>query len=362
MSLLRRIKEKPKSLVVASVNEMAEHTWGEMESILSEYAQKLNRQIVVTYHKLGAIAYPHSEPGKLFLYLFSAPGRSSKIKIPRIYDHFLGGHEAYTPAGNGVLMLDNEGTPVAEITTGSISVLINPPVLTSILMRSVMRLIFDDYLFFLDDPDGFREKNEKFSELHFVSSFQTEIGNLVTKSALAIKDAENKIADHQKAIFELVKKRQEAIRTNSLANTMLQNEDIESIKKKLEAIKLVPGVREVVVTAFWIRVMIEWKVVIAYMGTRYFIGREFELMIYPDGSSGFVRLLNKTQIVESHHHPHISHDGWCCLGNISGPVAQLIAEGKFDLVVMLMIEFLSSINPGGWYKTIEYWPVEEEWD
>ena len=89
---------------------------------------------------------------------------------------------------------------------------------------------------------------------------------------------------------------------------------------------------------------------IDYEGVRYKVG-DFEIVIYVDGD---LKVNNLTHRVGQCDHPHIM-EGKPCLGNLSESIAKLTASYQFDIVAQMMVEFLYSINPEGWFKSIRDW-------
>jgi len=63
---------------------------------------------------------------------------------------------------------------------------------------------------------------------------------------------------------------------------------------------------------------------------------------------------------EGFWHPHVNSDGTPCLGNIAGPLAQLLGEGEHAQAVALLLEFLRSYNPDNPYLRIERW--DPDWE
>jgi len=68
-----------------------------------------------------------------------------------------------------------------------------------------------------------------------------------------------------------------------------------------------------------------------------------------------IRNEDSDDTVDDYPHPHVGTDGYPCLGNISGTIAQLLGEAEHAQVVTLLLEFLRSYNPDNPHLRIERW-------
>ena len=101
-------------------------------------------------------------------------------------------------------------------------------------------------------------------------------------------------------------------------------------------------------------ISIEWH------GTRYDMGQY--VISIPIGDGRLRITSTDGSEVEGYSHPHIASDGAPCFGNIGGTVAQLLGEGEYCQVVVLMLEFLRSYNSDNPYLRIERWDPDWEDD
>lgn len=87
---------------------------------------------------------------------------------------------------------------------------------------------------------------------------------------------------------------------------------------------------------------------------RYKMG-EYEIQLY---LTGHVKLINIYDRKNGYDHPHVSN-GIPCLGNLSQSIPRMIAEGDYLEVLLVMYDYLKTINRGGWYTSgnIYNWPV-----
>jgi hypothetical protein len=126
--------------------------------------------------------------------------------------------------------------------------------------------------------------------------------------------------------------------------------------EKYEALKRLSANGEIYVEKKMISIF-AGQIDIEFKGVVYDIG-EFEIQIFPDGEWGGIKCINLTREVDGYYHPHISDDGECCLGNISESVALLIGTMEYDVVIILMMQFLRTCYEDGWYHEVTNWPIK----
>lgn len=95
---------------------------------------------------------------------------------------------------------------------------------------------------------------------------------------------------------------------------------------------------------------------------------KFRIEIYFNGENGGLLFFNTTRKGKGRengynvHHPHVNGNGAPCLGNITGMIAQLIAEYQFAAITALAIQFLETVNleDAAGKEIFMYWPVAEK--
>lgn len=72
-------------------------------------------------------------------------------------------------------------------------------------------------------------------------------------------------------------------------------------------------------------------------------------------------LRRKSYWGEKCHHPHVSHDGSACLGNIKEDIKEALKAFDFQYAVLLAVSFLKNVNiTDAAGKQIVHWPVVDE--
>ena len=95
---------------------------------------------------------------------------------------------------------------------------------------------------------------------------------------------------------------------------------------------------------------------------------KFRIEIYFNGENGGLLFFNTTRKGKGRyngynvHHPHVKGNGAPCLGNITGMIAQLIAEYQFAAITALAIQFLETVNveDAAGKDIFNCWPVVEK--
>ena len=90
---------------------------------------------------------------------------------------------------------------------------------------------------------------------------------------------------------------------------------------------------------------------------------EFKIVI--NVKNGDIRWYNQTRLVVGYdgiqfNAPHVRENGAACLGNASGPIAEMVARHEFSALVALAIQFVETVNvdPGeNWGPFIDKWPT-----
>ena len=119
--------------------------------------------------------------------------------------------------------------------------------------------------------------------------------------------------------------------------------------REIEALLQIPEVREVEVLGDRLRVFTDTVDTIV-AGKRYRLGC-FRLDIRFNGD---VAITNLTQPYGYYDHPHV-WNAKPCLGNIRPNVSKLVSEFQWVATAELLLEYLKTVNPSGWYTPIDNW-------
>ena len=135
-------------------------------------------------------------------------------------------------------------------------------------------------------------------------------------------------------------------------------QDEKGVGAELERLRSMPEVREVELEDGCLTVFTN-PIHVTYNGKRYLLG-SFRINLDLDG--GNLRIVNLTNPYKSYDHPHIDM-GRPCLGNLQGWIFQLLGERQFATAAQLLMEYLKTVTPADWRKSIIYWeeaPLEKE--
>lgn len=167
-----------------------------------------------------------------------------------------------------------------------------------------------------------------------------------------IADYDEEINDASRRITNAVRKRHGAVK--ALETFMKDEQAAETERLRKEFDQLAAAKPVLAVRAYADRVEVDTRTVyIEHVGRRYEIGR-FRISIDDRGGLSIANISN-TATGGGCDHPHV-RDRRPCLGNISEPIAKLLGERDYALVVNMLFRFLESYSPPGRpYAHIEYW-------
>jgi len=267
----------------------------------------------------------------------------------------------YAPSGQGIPIIEEAGWAVGELVEFD-----NLYIHHDLCHKgtdhelSIFRYLLEEVAAELSaSPEKEAERQRKLAEASkkaYVRECERRLENSIAATRAAIEKGEKEIRDAQQRITELVR---------SCSGFQKKLEQLENSKAELEQsfalefdkLEAIPGVKKVGVRNGLISIFTD-EVDIEYNGKVYNVGA-FRIDIYTNGSNGGVRCFNLTRTVDGYCHPHIKENGECCLGNIAAGVAKLIGEYQYSVLAELMLRFIHSVNPSGWYISIERWPMKE---
>lgn len=183
-----------------------------------------------------------------------------------------------------------------------------------------------------------------------------------------LKDNLNQLLEQQKALFRYEKTIQE-INDNLKGATARINDKITIEKSKDQLEKVFTTIfKEKFKSIYYSSDYIRVKTKMIYIdfikpqcdggdgvtSHRYQIG-EFDIYVYLNGQ---IKLVNTTNPMGNYDHPHVSNN-IPCLGNLAQAIPKMIAEGDYIEVILVMYDYLKTINRTGWYGSgnIYRWPT-----
>jgi hypothetical protein len=331
--------------------------WAEIQPVLQEYAKILRVEISVS-NPHGKESPSRDDPGWLYVRFWSAPRRTERTHIKEAFGIRLKGgqHDAVRPSGEGILIEDETGAPVAEVVGGTLYVLFDLPHASG--GGPLMRAIMEKVLPLFKEPEErerllaeMAERELERSREAYVQECGRRMANAVKATRDGIAEAEASIESAMRTIVGATRKRDGLRRKLSqLLNS--QEEYEERFRTEFEKLRAVPGVERIRVREGVVEVFTD-LITVPFGGAEYEIGR-FCIEIR---TSGEVRCHNLTRKVDGYCHPHVKENGTCCLGNLSAGIAKLLGEYEYSVIAQVMIEYLKTCNPSDWYKSIENWPV-----
>lgn len=123
----------------------------------------------------------------------------------------------------------------------------------------------------------------------------------------------------------------------------------ELLARELDGLLGIPEIRQIQVLEDRLRVFTD-TVDTVVASKRYRLGC-FRLDIRFNGD---VDIKNLTRAHGYYDHPHV-WNAKPCLGNIRQSVLKLVSEFQWVATTELLLEYLKTVNPNGWYTPIDHW-------
>jgi hypothetical protein len=354
-----------------------------LEPVFEEYAKALG--IPMRVH----VPVNHFSPpwwgGGLHLHVFALPARphwfslwpiTPRVEMRAVFSLALADktNNALDPRqlfSQGALKYDQQGHAVAGILGENIYVLFDllgqPEELVPLMLRRILDLCLEGLTESLSHWTG-RLPHQLEITLHRLSHSTTlaSLDHSVPPEDSGTQDPPPRVAGDPVDVFngrmaaveENLKElsRQMGSQTRLLRNcrerlaTLKQAEQsTELLERELDGLLSIPEIREVQVLEDRLRVFTD-TVDTVVASKRYRLGR-FRLDIRFNGD---VDIKNLTRAYGYYDHPHV-WNAKPCLGNIHQSVLKLVSEFQWVATAELLLEYLKTVNPNGWYTPIDHW-------
>jgi hypothetical protein len=341
------------------------------ETVALEFAKKLKRNIELKNYTGASFSRLNEEPGVLKIKFFTTVKQTDRTEIDDIYEFETTGSQdsAYTPSGELLTVYDQNGTAVAEFSEGTINVLFALPYGDH--CKELFSRILDDFCDYCGANGSKRAKKfpmlmkkrlSNVQHVRFNKMFTSRLEDSLEEVDGLIKGAEENLRRYQEKIIDGQREWDDLNHRKMGITYALKTISKKKILKEYENLRALSVTGEIEVGEYGVISIPVGQIDIYYEGQTYDIG-DFVVEIHTSGEYGGVKCFNKTRTKRlgdnSYFHPHIKSSGHVCLGNISGNVAKLISLMEYGPVVLIMIDFLHTVNPKGWYKSIDNWPIKE---
>lgn len=336
----------------------------------------------------------HSDPGPppaLHIHLYAVPAiahllqwRASRAAAapPGLFGLPTppGGVSLLAPTGNvfgGRVFSDPAGWPVAELLGTNIYLL--PDLLSwgeapaRLLLRKILDLILEPSVELLERITVKRRHRLKLTLEHLrrgtereelrllplhptTPPLDTNPGEERARVTAEMERLEGQIRRYDRQV-ELEERRQREF-TRRLETLKRLAQDEQGHDAELEHLRRLPEVREIKLADGCLTVFTH-PIHVTHHGKRYRLG-SFRIDLDLDGRD--LRIVNLTHPYKSYDHPHIDM-GRPCLGNLQEWITQLLGERQFATAAQLLVEYLKTVTPADWRKSIIYWeevPLEDE--
>lgn len=302
------------------------------------------------------------------------------------------GTGVYPPSYAGIVMCDDDGIPLFEVTPFNIWVLFDPrgnlesakKIYDHMLMFGIVLANHADEksvgvwnnIWAQQSPEREKWEIRQFEEM-VVGSMKREMKGLED----SVKGHEKRISEFQQALYKENKMMSdEAIRLEGFKNSMVGSMEKKAREEwdKMKGLERAGAVRNIRVTndriSFTTR-DIKWtppKIGQTWPctddGSKSIVINEpvrlgvYEITIHLGGTFG-VEITNQIKTLsykgEHWHHPHVK-EGNICKGNMTEALPTFAAKRDFEAIMMCMLKWLENVDhKDPWGRDIYYWAVDD---
>ncbi len=338
--------------------------WADILPVLEQYSVVINRDIEVS-NPHGHIS-PLVVDDDFHIRFWSTPSPSNATTLGSVFRlrTVNGQSDAREPVPGGLNIVDLDGNTVAQLFEDTLYVLFDLPHGGSHAAAMMERIMEATVELYNSTPHASMTQEEKLelSRQRFIDLHTKALQRLIDHSEQTISEYDGDIEELEEKLIDALRQRQQFQEELAAAQQILVNQDQTAIEARFEEMLRLSKEGNLTISAVSISVFIG-QVDVAFKGVTYDIG-EFSIIIYPGGEHSGVRCINRTRTIEKpvtgghYYHPHVQADGSCCLGNIETIVSHLIATMRYDHAILLIRSFLQSVNPDGWYVSVNHWPIK----
>lgn len=359
---------------------------GLTEAVREEYAEALGIPMHV-YTPANHLSPPRWGGG-LHLHVFALPARphwfslwpiAPRVEIRAVFSWALvdGTKKALHPAphlSQGTVKYDETGHPIAGILGENIYLLFDllgqAEEVVPVMMRRTLDLCLEGLTEVLSHGSG-RPPHQLEVSLHRLKYTTTvacldhatarregpgppdprqrearfgEDGDFTQRELATVEENLKELSRHMASQTRLLRGCRQRLR-----NLKKAEQSEEALVREFDGLLDTPEVRDVQVLEDRLRVFTD-SVDTVVAGKRYRLGC-FRVDIRFNGE---VAIKNLTRAYGYYDHPHI-WNAKPCLGNIGQSVLKLISEFQWVATVHLLLEYLETVNPNGWYVPIDHW-------
>lgn len=277
--------------------------------------------------------------------------------------HFWGwpvpkGEYAYKPSGNGRIIADENGFPIAELIGDNLYILLT-------LVREGSRLEALLFARFLHEVRSLiKMQGQDALSTHDQNMFMAQAQHLLQKTAADVKAADDDLArlnEKVRASGDALSKELTMARYTERGFYQLYDTLDLELGAEFDHMLNVRKVLDVKVTDTSMTATTD---LIYCVDTR--TGKTHELgafeITFPFNSTKAIRWRNLTRRVEgfrtNYNAPHVNANGLACLGNVQDVFPKLLANREYSTALQLAIAFLESVDTkDSWGQYIHKWPV-----
>ena len=322
----------------------------DVKSVLSRYAEVLNKAIEVDRPATWDYYPRTSGDGWLYIHIITSPGRTEIVRVDRVYGHSVDRILAIKPTYSYLTLYDDSNTPIAEYVDNNLYILLDFADIPSRIRAEILDNLLKDLV---QNLKNYNSPDEIAKRLHRL------LRHTGTDSVLASDTELRRLDDQLKELRADMIKKMISYRMITSRRSVAQKIDEffteEMAINMYEQLKAIGNGEELSIRGSEIHIPLG-EIKISHDDNSYFIG-DTVLVINVSENNGGIKCINSSGTQDGHPHPLADQQGNLYLGSISDSIAKLIGEMELVPVASIVAEYLHNYNESDARLTIDHWPT-----
>jgi hypothetical protein len=370
MELTPRIAGEESDSADDSMVEVADHWDGYHKNKIKEMVTLMLSPIVKTPIEVSVPHGSHRPPvsdEKFRIFIWATPdGFKRKDMAPT---HLWGipvgcRNGGYDPSTVGEVIYDEGMNPAAELVGNNLYILhdivhngtANELGIFERILEEAAKILIDGHDIFSEE---YEERMKLIKRKLYIKNCKDGVSGRIEHLQNDIVEYDNKIKNAQENVTCWIKDK----RLASATIEGLQKDGGKTAEKAALDYDRILEMKEftkIEVTSSGVMATTD-KMYVEYEGFKYYVGNYRITLPFRKNASVKIHNLDPEckKYTDRHgmylFHPHVKSGGDPCLGNIGIGVYKLLGECQYALLLRMLLNFLKSANPAGWYDSIKLW-------
>lgn len=318
----------------------------DVKSVLSRYAEVLNKAIEVDRPGDWDHHPRTSTDGRLYIHILASPGRTETVRMDRIYGHSIDRILALKPTDSYLTLYDYSNTPIAEYVDNNLYILFGFADIPSRIRAEILDNLLKDLV---QNLKNYNSPDEIAKRLHRLFC------HTGTASDTELRRLDDQLKELRADMIKKMIRYRMITSRRSVAQKIDEFFTEEMAINMYEQLKVIGNGEELSIRGSEIHIPLG-EIRINHDDKTYFIG-DTVLVININGNNGGIKCINSSGSQDGHPHPLADQQGNLYLGSISDSIAKLIGEMELVPVASIVAEYLHNYNESDARLTIDHWPT-----